>query len=137
MAKEQQVFKTTIAKADTSLGLIFGWGIVCKVGGEEYFDLQDDHITEEAMLEGTTDFMKAERVAMDMHLGEEAILPGLITHSFPLTEEIAKSFGISCDRSGWMVAMEPQDPEVVEKFAKGEYTGFSIGGVCLEGEEVE
>lgn len=138
MTSETQFqFSTKIAKADESLGLVFGWGIVCTQEGVEYFDLQDDSITEEAMLEATTEFMKSERVAMDMHMGEDAILPGLIVHSFPLTSDIAKAYGINCSQTGWMIAMQPEDPEVLKKFASGEYTGFSIGGYCIDGTEVD
>ena len=129
-------FSTKIAKADESLGLVFGWGIICKVDGEEYFDLQDDSIPEEVMLDAVTDFMKSDRVAMDMHMGTDAILPGRIVHSFPLTEDIAKAYDIVTKQTGWMVAMQPEDADVLNKFASGEYTGFSIGGACIESEVI-
>ncbi len=136
MPKNSPVIEATILKTDSDLGLVMGWGIVCNIDGEQYFDLQGDHITEAAMTEAVTDFMKSDRVAMDMHLGEDAILPGRIVHSFPMTAEIAKSFGITTDQTGWMVAMQPEDNEVLAKFASGEYTGFSIGGACLQSQEV-
>ncbi len=135
-SKGQFQFSTTIAKADTDLGLVFGWGIICKIDGEEYFDLQGDSIPEDVMLDAVTDFMKSDRVAMDMHMGQDAILPGSIVHSFPMTEDIAKSFGITTSQTGWMVAMQPEDETILNKFATGEYTGFSIGGACLQSEDV-
>ena len=122
----------SIIKVDAGLGLVFGWGIVCKVSGEKYYDTQGDHITEGAMLEATTDFSKGERTAGDMHVFKD----GQVVHSFPLTGEIAKALGIQTDRTGWLVAVAPS-PEVLNKFETGEYTGFSIGGERNEETVVE
>lgn len=121
-----------ILKVDDGLGLVFGWGIICKIDGEEYFDVQDDAIPEEAMLEAVTDFAKTARTSGDMHVFED----GTVVHEFPLTEEIAKAFDITCPKTGWMVAVEPS-PEVYAKFKSGEYTGFSIGGERILDEPVE
>jgi hypothetical protein len=52
-------------------------------------------------------------------------------HSFPLTAEIAKAMGVATKKTGWMIAMAP-DAAMLQKFASGEYTGFSIGGEHLE-----
>jgi hypothetical protein len=113
-----------IVKVDESLGLVFGYAIVCKVGGEDYYDLQGDHISEKEMLKAVTEFMKNSRVAKEMHQGEQI---GEVVHSFPLTEQIADSLGIVADRYGWLIAMQPS-ADVFAKFASGELTGFSIGG---------
>lgn len=121
-----------IAKVDEGLGLVFGWGIVCKIDGEEYYDVQGDHIPEEAMLEAVTEFAKTDRVAGDMHVFKD----GTVVHEFPLTDDIAKAFGITTDRTGWMVAVAPSD-DVLQKFKSGEYTGFSIGGAYIDNEPVE
>jgi hypothetical protein len=118
--------KATVAKVDDGLGLVFGWGIVCTEKGVDHYDLQGDHIPQRVMLEGVTDFMANARVAKDMHTGEQI---GSIVHSFPLTDEIAKAFGIQCDRTGWLVAMRPE-AGVLKSFRDGERTGFSIGGFC-------
>lgn len=139
MTKPDEIFfKAEVAQVDESLGLVFGWGIVCKLDGEDYYDLQGDHIPEDAMLAATTDFMEKSRVAGDMHLRDEAgepIKDGAVVFSFPLTEDVAKAMGISTDRTGWMVAVKP-GPEVLQKFKSGEYGGFSIGGKRLpDGDE--
>lgn len=118
-------------KVDRKLGLVFGWGCVCKVDGEDFFDSQGDHIPEDSMIEATTDFMENSRVAKEMHVGESR---GAIVHSFPLTADIAKAMGITSKHSGWMIAMKPHDPSVLTKFEDGTYTGFSIGGAYLEDE---
>lgn len=127
--------KTTfeVAKVDTELGLVFGFAIVCKVAGVEYFDLQGDHIPEQSMLEASLDFMENSQVAKEMHSGEQK---GTIVFAFPLTTDIAKSMGIQAERTGLMIAMKPAS-DMLEKFKSGEYTGFSIGGRRIEDEEVD
>lgn len=131
--------KAEVVKVDAKLGLVFGWGIVCKQGGEDYYDLQGDHIPEDSMLKATTDFMLNSRMSGDMHARDDAGMPvqdGGVVFSFPLTEETKKAMGIECDRTGWMVALKPS-PAVLSKYESGEYSGFSIGGKRLVDEEVE
>ncbi len=117
-----------VASVDAGLGLVFGWGIVCTEGGRPYVDVHKNEIPDAAMLEATTEFMKVYRDAGDMHVETGR---GVLVHSFPLTAEIAKAYGITCNRTGWMMAMAP-DPALLAKFASGEYTGFSIGGEHIE-----
>lgn len=114
-----------VAKVDESLGLVFGYAIVCKKDGEEYYDLAGDHIPEQAMLKAATNFAQRDRVAKEMHEGEKA---GTVVFLFPLTEEVAKSLNIETSQTGLLIAMKPDSPEMLEKFRSGEYTGFSIGG---------
>lgn len=124
----QQLQATQILKVDESLGLVFGFAIVCKEDGEAHFDLQGDHIPEEVMLKGAMEFAETERVAKEMHKGAPM---GTILGLFPLTSEIAKSLGIVTKTTGLLIAMKPDKPEVLKKFADGEYTGFSIGGQAI------
>ena len=56
-----------VAKVDEELGLVFGYAIVCKQDGEPYFDLQDEHIPEDAMLKAALDFMENSQIAREMH----------------------------------------------------------------------
>lgn len=128
-------YSTNVCKVSTELGLVFGWAIICKQDGQEYFDTQGDHIPEEAMLEASTEFSINSRIAKDMHR-DNGELPGCIAHTFPLTEDTAKAFGIECQTTGLMIAMKPDDPEIFEKFRSGEYTGFSIGGKRITDEEI-
>lgn len=132
-------FKAEVAKVDEDLGLVFGWGIICKQGGQPYFDLQGDHIPEDAMLKATADFMEHSRISGHMHMkGDDGtpIKDGAVVFSFPLTEQTAKAMGIQCDRTGWMVAVKPS-PAIMAKYKSGEYKGFSIGGKRLVDEDVE
>lgn len=117
-----------VSGVDQGLGLVFGWGIVCKEGGQDYYDVQGNHIPEGAMVEAVTDFMKSGRMAGEQHSRMKA---GTIVHSFPLTSDIATAMGIGTNKTGWMVAMAP-DPALLAKFKSGEMTGFSIGGEHIE-----
>lgn len=114
-----------VLKVDESLGLVFGFAIVCKVDGEEYYDTQGDYIPEEVMLEAAAEFSVSKRATKDMH-GKD--LPGSVVFSFPMTTEVAQALGFEVPQTGWLVAMKPDDEEVLAKFKSGEYTGFSIGG---------
>lgn len=120
-------FRTTtnVTKVDSSLGLVLGWAIVSKVDGQPYFDLQGDHIPEDEMLKAATEFMLSAREAKVMHKGGAR---GSIVFAWPMTEEIAKAYGIDTKgKFGLMVAAKyPAD--VLAKFEDGTYTGFSIGG---------
>ena len=82
---------TTLVKVDDALGLVMGFAIVSKIDGEPYFDIQGDHIPEDAMLDAATDFMQNSRVAKEMHQGDQA---GSVVFAFPLTTDIAKKFDI-------------------------------------------
>lgn len=121
-----------VFKVDDSLGLVFGWAIVCKEKGTEYFDVQGDHIPEDAMLKAAADFMSDHRVAKEMHWGDQV---GKYVFAWPMTAEIAKAMGIQTDKTGLMVCAK-FSPEVFDKFKRGELTGFSIGGQRIRDEEV-
>ena len=114
----------SVQKVDESLGIVFGFAIICKRDGEEYVDVQGDYIPESAMLEATAEYMAGDRVAKDMHLGDSI---GQLVYGFPLTDDIAKALEITTRQTGFVVGMKPND-EIMEKFRSGEYTGFSIGG---------
>ncbi len=123
-----------VVKVDTTLGLVMGFAIVCKEEGEQYFDVQGDHIPEDSMLEAALDFMENSRVAKEMHTGDGK---GTVVFAWPMTTDIAKAFGIIVNKTGLMVAMRPSDDAMLEKFRDGTYTGFSIGGKRIEDEEIE
>lgn len=122
-----------VTKVDSSLGLVFGYAIICKQDGEPYFDLHGDHIPEDAMVKAASDFMLNSRVAKEMHVGGDK---GAIVFAFPMTEDIAKSFGIEdIKQTGLLIAMKP-DAAMLKRFESGELTGFSIGGYRVLDEEV-
>lgn len=122
-----------VLKVDESLGLVFGWAIVCKKDGADYFDLQDDHIPEDAMLRATIDFVASGSIAKEMHTGDAA---GAVLFAFPMTTDIAKAFGVETKTTGLMIAMKPDSADTLAKFKDGTYTGFSIGGQRVTDEDV-
>jgi hypothetical protein len=136
----RQVYRANkILKVDDSLGLVFGWAIVCKQDGEDYFDLQDDHIPEDTMIKAATDFMQNSRVGGNMHETDEygdPVASGDIVFAMPLTADVAKAFGIETSTTGLMIAYKPADDAILQKFREGSLTGFSIGGVRGIDEEV-
>jgi hypothetical protein len=136
-AHEDDVDKVArICKVDESLGLVFGYAIVCTKDGKDYYDLNIDkaadgtvtrvpeHIPEASMLKAAVDFMQTARPGNEMHDGPDV---GTFVFAFPMTKEIAKSFGIQTSMTGLMVAYKPT-PEVFAKFKDGTYKGFSIEG---------
>ena len=115
-----------ICKVDASLGLVFGWAVVCKEDGVEYTDLQNHIIPESAMLKAATGFMLKSRKAQKQHSAETA---GEIAFAFPLIDDIKDAFGIQCDKSGLVIGMKCNS-DTLQKFATGEFAGFSIGGMA-------
>jgi hypothetical protein len=149
-ATDRTEYIAEVLKVDDTLGIVLGWAIICNTGvniskgeeGEPYFDKQGDHIPEYSMLEATTDFMLHSRKAGEMHWKDkdgEAIGKGVVVFCWPMTAEIAKAFGIETKQTGLMIAMKPEEDEILEKFRTGEYKGFSIGGNYIpeHTEEVE
>jgi len=128
-----------ILKVSTELGLIFGWAAICTQDGADFWDSDGEHYPEQSMLGDATEFAKV-RVACTMHQRNAAGNPvqtGGIVHMFPMTGEIAKSLGIETRITGLLIAMQPDNPEDLEKAKNGEYTGFSIGGDIIDAEYVE
>ncbi len=126
--------RADVVKVDDNLGLVMGYALVCTEDGEPYFDLQGDHVPEDAMMKAALDFMENSQVAKEMHEGEQA---GTVVFAFPMTTDVAKAFGILTRKTGLMIAIRPSDPEMLKRFQLGELTGFSIGGTRIKDEEVE
>lgn len=136
---EKKAGEFRIAKIDEEHGLVFGWAIVCKENGEDYYDLNVDrsgphkgeripeHIPEATMLKVTTEFMQTSRPGNEMHQGPDR---GQFVFAFPLTTDIAKALEIQTPRTGLLVAYKPP-PDVLAKFKNGTYRGFSIEGEAL------
>ena len=124
--------KKFFAKAETvEHGLVFGWGIICKEDGVAYFDVQDDHIPEDAMLDAATDFAEGARIGKEMHAGDAK---GQHVFLFPLTTDIAKALGLETKKTGLLLGYKPP-PDILAKFKNGTLTGFSIGGERLKDED--
>ncbi len=122
------------SKVDENLGIILGFALVCKINGEDYYDLEGDHVPEATMLKSASGFMKHSREARTMH-GKQRT--GDIVFAFPLTTDIAKSLGIQTEMTGLLIGMMPDDPEVLRMAREGKLRGFSIGGRRIKDEIVD
>lgn len=120
-----------VTKVDDTLGLVFGWAIVSKIEGDPYFDTQGDHIPEDSMMESAMEFMIEKRHGGEMHRRDkngDPVVVGKVVFCWPMTEETAKAFNVETPMTGLMIALKPDNDEILEKFRSGVYTGFSIGG---------
>jgi len=126
--------EATVLKVDDEQGLVYGWAYVSTEDGKLLVDTQGDSIEPIEMEKMATDFMLNSRNAKVMHKGENV---GQFVHSFPLTNDIMKAFDIYSDREGWIVAMKPNDENVMKAYKSGEYTGFSIGGKAGDVEDYD
>lgn len=130
-----------IRKVDETHGIVYGWAIVCSENGSPYFDLNvekgsrvPENITEDCMVDAAVDFAKGARPGNEMHSGPET---GSYYFVFPMTADIAKSFGFSIEKTGLMCGYKPGSKEELQKFIDGTYTGFSIEGSRVEYEMVD
>lgn len=122
----EDVTKTAdILKVDTERRIAWGWASVSTLKGELVTDLQGDTITPQEMEKMADRFMASARTAKAMHEGDQI---GEVLHSFPITNEIAKAFGMETDREGWIIGMKIHDDTVWQGFKDGTYKAFSIGG---------
>lgn len=114
--------------------IAYGWAVICKRNGEDYYDLQNHHISEEEMTKAAIRFAKsAKRTGLEDHRGE---VKGHVVFMMPMSMVIAKSMGIKTDKSGLMIGWLVEDPKVLAKIEAGEHAGFSIGGGAFP-EEVD
>lgn len=115
-----------IVKVDSDLRLVFGWASVITEKNKPVIDTDGDVIHAGVLLEATTEFMEDVRTAKRMHKGSKI---GEVLHSFPLTNDIAKSLGLDLKgREGWIVGMKVHDDETWELVKEGKLKAFSIGG---------
>lgn len=148
---EAKFFQGEFTKANTALGIVYGWAIVCTKNGKPYFDRAGDHIPEDEMEKSAAEFMassmsmgvnhqKRDTTTLDrgtVFVKSSAQRMGTIVFAWPVTAEIAKKFGMSVAKTGLLVAAKPDDQKVVDRVSKGELTAFSIGGYRGDDEVVE
>ena len=117
--------KLDIVKVDKALGILFGYAIVCQEDGTDYYDLQGDHIPEEAMMEAAVNFMDGRNYFYENHIWGV----GKVIFAWPMTSELAEAMDITVKRTGLLVGVKPDHYDIIDKFRDGIYTGFSIGGM--------
>lgn len=123
----------------------FGWACVSTVKGLPYFDTGDgthsDHIPEDSLVDVATAFMDSSRIGLDMHDGDPV---ADVVFAYPNTSEILKGLGLEGDNTGLAIGWRTSNAELLDKIAKGDRIGFSIGGsvtawdiVDLDGNVIE
>lgn len=115
-------------KVDEEQRIAWGWASVSTVKGELVVDTDEDTISPEEMVKMANAFMLDVRTAKAMHKGNEI---GEVIHSLPLTDELAKAFGIESDTEGWIIGMKIHSDEIWEQVKTGELEAFSIGGLAM------
>lgn len=114
------------------LGVLIGWAIITHENNQPYFDSDDDHVTDSAVLEAVVDFMVDNtRASGTMHLEREdqsLIVTGKVIAMYPLTREIAQALNIDTGGRYGAVALVRALPWVIDAYKKGLITGFSFGG---------
>lgn len=145
--KDSKIVKVSdVLSVDEEHGVVIGWAIVCKMDGEDYYDLNVDqdgphagervpeHITEDCMFKAAAEAVGGGLLAgNEMHAGPDS---GHYVFLFPMTTDIAKSLDITTKRTGLLVGYKPET-EVLAKFKDGTYKGFSIEGARVTYEEAE
>lgn len=140
-----------VCKIDDTLGVVLGWAIVCKVAGEDYYDLNVDqdgphagkrvpeHVPEPVMAKSALQFVEAGAIGNEMHEGPDV---GSYPFVFPMTSDVFKALFDTTDtppKSGLLVGYRPP-ADVLAKFRSQdgnppEYRGFSIEGRRISFEE--
>lgn len=120
-----------ILKVDDEQHIIYGWASVATEKGEPVVDLQGDVIEMSTLEKAVNDFMEHVRVGKTMHVGEQT---GMVIHSMPVSNDIAKALGIQSDREGWIVGYKVYDEDVWKMVKSGELRAFSIGGRAIKEE---
>lgn len=132
------------------LGIAIGYAVVCEKRNadgkfEPYFDQDRDfpeHITPQCMVEAACDFALSDRVQGVMHKSADGTMAadpteverrGTVVHTFPMTQDIAEALEITVQKTGLLIAVKPDDPEVLGQIERGELNAFSIGGLREEG----
>jgi hypothetical protein len=135
-----------VAKIDDALGVVLGWAIVCKVNGEDYYDLNIDHsgphagesvpehVPEPVMAKSALQFVDSGAIGNEMHEGPDV---GSYPFVFPMSSDAFKALFGTTDtppKTGLLVGYRPP-ADVLAKFKSREYTGFSIEGRRISFEE--
>ena len=128
----QKSANASILKMDADQRIVWGWAYVSTQDGELLVDSQGDSIEPAEMEKMANSFMEDARVAKAMHDGDQI---GDVIHSFPMTNELMKAFGISSNREGWLIAMKIHSDEAWDAVKTGKFTGFSIGGKAADREK--
>nr|WMC95380.1 XkdF-like putative serine protease domain-containing protein [Aminobacter aminovorans] len=121
-----------ISKASEEQRICYGWASVATEKGVPVVDLQGDVLDPAELELASSAFMADVRAAKLNHDNNGPI--GEVLHSLPLTAEIAKALGISCDREGWIVGIKIHNEAVWQAVKSGRLSMLSIGATAIREE---
>lgn len=116
------------ANLSASGDTVYGFLLVSQKEGQDYFDLHGDHVPDK-VIEKIAEHIKNVPL-LSMHKYFDPVISGPVGHivsSFPLTKDLADSFGIQTDTYGLIISAKVTNAAVLEAVKAGKYTGFSIG----------
>ena len=141
MAKKEalkpEVYKSCmqgeVVKVNERLRILYGFAMVSKINGQPNIDLHGDYITESAMEEAALYYMRdTNRVLQEMHSGERI---GKVIFAYPMTTENVADLGMTTQKTGLIIGVQPENDTIFEKFRTGVYNMFSIGANSVQSEE--
>jgi hypothetical protein len=128
VGKVSVIVKGSFAATDDAQRVAYGFGVVATVNGEVVKDSQDDVIVDYASMEkAALDYALSDRAGKLMHKGDAVYSVPFVV---PMTNEIAKSLGMTTAKEGILIGMHfPNTPEGDAGFALAkDGGGFSVGG---------
>lgn len=114
-----------IEKADKTGRWVAGWLSVVQKDGKIVEDSQGDRMSMDTLRTGVHKYMRGSRVIKKQHSGDQI---GEMSEIIMIDDDFAKAHGITHTKRGaWGVA-EITDAEVQKSVARGDVTGWSMGG---------
>lgn len=110
--------------------LVFGWAMVSTEKaddkGQPYVDTQNTYIPQNVILNSSYDFMLHSRKSDDMHDEKQV---GTVVYAWPFLDGFIVPFAVPAEKRGFAIGVT-FDQATFDKFERGEYTGFSVGGMA-------
>ena len=125
MEESKKSITVNVLKVNESLNMVYGYALVSKIDGEDYYDTQGDNIPDDVIVPAAKEFAENSQRAEILHSG---VRIGKVLHTFPMTDDIAKSLSIEPKMTGLLIGMHVTDDRAMKMVRAGELRGFSMGG---------
>lgn len=114
-----------IEKADKTGRWVAGWLSVVQKDGKVVEDSQGDRMSMETLRTGVHKYMRGSRAIKKQHSGDTI---GEMSEIIMIDDDFAKAHGITHGKRGAWGLAEITDPVVQKSVARGDVTGWSMGG---------
>lgn len=115
---------------DTPMRLVCGWAMVAtekaSQANDPYMDTQNTYIPQNVIMHSAYDFMLHSRKSDDMHDESQV---GTVVFAWPFLDGYIAPFAVPGEKRGFAIGVT-FNQRTFDKFAIGEYTGFSVGGIA-------